>query len=174
MSSLPSDKANNTSENYITLKSSATESEYENANEDALIDFKEIPIYLFQLPDGATIYGFPKQNGVDGLKIAFHGMGDKEYPRNLTVSDDDERRLIEQSYNHTPPKHIDRNISTKEVERMKKACEGRIPVLADRDTRLVHGAVCQYTMTPNEHFLLDSLHGTDDKIIIVSVNLMQH
>ena len=86
------------------------------------------PVYLFELPAG-VFYGFPQLDG-RSLKVAEHTGGQvvvDPLAVNRLVDADEQRRLEEFLAAHLP------NVST----------------------RVTHHAVCLYTMSPDEHFLVD-------------------
>jgi monomeric sarcosine oxidase len=86
------------------------------------------PVYLFELPHG-VFYGFPKLEA-RGVKIAEHSGG-------RTVDD---------------PLTVDRSIDAEEQRRLADVLAAHLPGVSSRVTDHV---VCLYTMTPDEHFLVD-------------------
>lgn len=87
------------------------------------------PVYIWEPPDGDVFYGFPALDGLDGgVKVAIHHSGD-----HVTAAD------------------IDREVNRHDVERMRACLRGRMPAL---DGDWIEGAVCMYTTTPDENFLL--------------------
>jgi len=87
-----------------------------------------LPGYLFELPDG-VFYGFPSMDD-RGLKVGEHSGG-------ATVDD---------------PLHMDRQVNVDEqaaIENFLQAC------LPDTTGSLNEHAVCMYTMTPDESFVVD-------------------
>ena len=87
------------------------------------------PIFIWQLVDHATVYGFPALDGPEGgVKAAFHHSGQ------LTTAET-----------------LDREVQPEEVAVLRSVLSERIPALAGvcRDT-----AVCMYTNTPDEHFVI--------------------
>lgn len=86
------------------------------------------PVYLFELPEG-VFYGYPKLDAW-GVKIAEHSGGrvvDNPLAVDRAIDATEQRRLIEFASNHLP---------------------GVSP-------RVVDHAVCLYTMSPDEHFIVD-------------------
>jgi sarcosine oxidase len=98
---------------------------------DGIIPFlpAHFPIYIWQMADHVTVYGFPALDGPEGgVKAAFHHGG----------------RL-------TTAETIEREVQPEEVATLRSVLSERIPALPGvcRDT-----AVCMYTNTPDEHFLI--------------------
>jgi monomeric sarcosine oxidase len=86
------------------------------------------PVFLFELSDG-VFYGFPKLDG-RGLKVAEH-TGGKE------IND---------------PLSVDRSIDAMEQKSLESFLAAHLPGVRP----LVTGhAVCLYTMSPDEHFIVD-------------------
>lgn len=85
------------------------------------------PIFLFDAPEG-TFYGFPHLEGV-GLKIGRHDAGQV-----------------------TDPHTIDRTIATSEVEELRDVLRKYLPGAAGTVRESI---TCMYTMTPDEHFVID-------------------
>ena len=86
------------------------------------------PVFLFELPHG-VFYGFPKLDA-HGLKVAEHSGG--------AVVDD--------------PLAVDREIDRDEERRL---CEFLADHLPGVSPRVMDHAVCLYTMSPDEHFIVD-------------------
>ncbi len=86
------------------------------------------PVFLFELPTG-IFYGFPKLDDL-GLKFAEHTGGH-------TVSD---------------PLTVDRELDSAEQSRLIEVLSRLMPGVS---TRVTHHAVCMYTMSPDEHFIID-------------------
>jgi sarcosine oxidase len=85
------------------------------------------PIYLFHTPEGAY-YGFPDVPG-QGLKIGRHDGGEV-----------------------TTPQTIRREVSPDEVQKLRDVLDSYMPGAGGPVLRT---ATCMYTMTPDEHFILD-------------------
>jgi sarcosine oxidase len=107
------------------------------------------PIYIWEADetyaDGrfVTFYGFPAVDGPDGpVKVSFHSI-------------DVER---------CTPATIDRNVRPWEVERMRGVLRERIPSLSGECVKAV---TCMYTMTPDEHFVID-LHPAHKQVVVAS------
>ena len=86
------------------------------------------PVFLFELPDG-VFYGFP-QLDPRGVKFAEHSGG-----RVLDV-----------------PLAADRSIDPEEQRRLRDVLPRHLPGVSPRVT---DHAVCLYTMSPDEHFIVD-------------------
>jgi monomeric sarcosine oxidase len=86
------------------------------------------PVYLFELPHG-IFYGFP-QIDQRGVKFAEHSGG-------RTVED---------------PLKVDRTIDAEEERRLVDVLTNYLPGVSSRVTG---HAVCMYTMSPDEHFIVD-------------------
>lgn len=84
--------------------------------------------FAFDLPYG-FIYGFPKRDGF--VKIALHKPGSE-------VSD---------------PTTVDRSVDSDAVEPIARAIRECLPEV---DPTPVKSTVCMYTMTPDEHFIVDT------------------
>ncbi len=104
------------------------------------------PVWLFEEPDG-VFYGFPQLDD-QGFKVAEHSGGQPvKNPSNLDrfVDPNDERRIHD---------FLARRITG-----------------VDHNTRVDH-AVCMYTVTPDEHFMIGQLHGFHD--LFVGAGLSGH
>jgi sarcosine oxidase len=97
------------------------------------------PIFLCEFKPGKSLYGFPDVG--DGIKLALHHHG--------PASD---------------PDTINRTVGPEEVEELRGIIARYVPEAngALRDT-----AVCMYTNTPDEHFIIDR-HPADDRVIVAS------
>jgi sarcosine oxidase len=86
------------------------------------------PAYLYELPQG-IFYGFPRLDEW-GVKVARHTGGD-------AVAD---------------PLHVNREIDPEDQRLVEDFVVAHLPGV---ECRLLHHSVCMYTMTPDEHFLVD-------------------
>ena len=86
------------------------------------------PCYFYETPEG-NFYGFPPTDGF-GLKVAEHSGGQP-------VSD---------------PLAVDRNVSAHDQDQVKRFLARYLPGVSRRRQ---HQVVCLYTMSPDEHFVLD-------------------
>jgi sarcosine oxidase len=84
--------------------------------------------FFFEMPEGA-FYGFPSLDGVR-IKVAEHTGGE-------SVAD---------------PLAVDRSLRESDIERTAGFLR---EVMPDVDPRPSAHSVCLYTMTPDEHFLID-------------------
>jgi sarcosine oxidase len=96
------------------------------------------PAFLIER-DGwpVPLYGFPDYGY--GVKAALHAYGDI-----------------------TTPEALDRNIRDADIERVASALDAWMPGAAGR---FLAGKACMYTLTPDEHFIID-LHPSDSRIVI--------
>ena len=88
-----------------------------------------MPTYLFELPQG-TFYGFPSIDG-QTVKVAEHSGGEP-------VDD---------------PGLVDRGIRDGDTSRLAGFIRSHLPGL---DTTPVRHSVCLYTLTPDQHFIVDT------------------
>lgn len=89
---------------------------------------ENIPCFLYELP-GGVFYGFPKMDG-RGVKVAEHSGGQR-------IDD---------------PMRVDRDVYPDEAERIESFLQRYLPGVSRRRT---DHSVCFYTMTVDEHFLVD-------------------
>ena len=107
---------------------------------------KNIPVYIWDLYEGSNFYGFPRQHGPPGgVKVAIHSSSSAAQ----TIC---------------TPQTIDRSVSDAEVVCMREILGEHIPSLAGE---VVASATCMYTVTPDEHFLID-FHPSSENIILAS------
>jgi sarcosine oxidase len=87
------------------------------------------PIFIHELPDGRMRYGFPTTDG-HSIKLAFHHEGAPAEPDNIdrAIHDEDTRPLQEYAQSW----------------------------LVGAGAKVLRGAVCMYTNTPDERFLVAS------------------
>ena len=88
-----------------------------------------LPVFLYELPQG-IFYGFPQLDD-RGIKVAEHSGG-------IPVSD---------------PAQLDREVDTTEQAAVSGFVRGHIPRVT---TEITDHATCMYTMSPDEHFIVDS------------------
>ena len=86
------------------------------------------PAFFYELPQGCY-YSLPQIDDV-GLKVAEHTGG----------------RVV------TDPRHVNRDVDADDLARVAAFVEAYLP---DATTDCVDHAVCMYTMTPDEHFVVD-------------------
>jgi sarcosine oxidase len=113
--------------------------------------FSRIPIYIWDqgAAGGGSFYGFPLQQGTGGVKVALHQLSDPDLSSQIC-----------------DPDTIDRVVSDEEKHVMRTLLQRRIPLLGDAE--LAETETCMYTMTPNEHFLLDFHPDFKNDVVIVS------
>ncbi len=101
------------------------------------------PVYIFSTGPGDEIYGFPIIGAAsNGVKVGFHHRGPD-----------------------VDPDTVDRRVSPAEEEEMRRLLADRIPGAAGPH---VQSKVCLYTLTPDEHFVIDHLPGGEDRVIVAS------
>jgi sarcosine oxidase len=93
--------------------------------------------FLDRAGAAAALYGFPDAGA--GVKAALHGYGES-----------------------TAPDRIDRSVRDGDVAPVKAALDAFLPGAAGS---FAAGKVCMYTLTPDEHFILD-LHPRDARIVL--------
>jgi glycine/D-amino acid oxidase-like deaminating enzyme len=86
------------------------------------------PCFFFEVPEG-YFYGFP-QIDERGVKLAEHSGG-------AVVED---------------PLHDDRSVEPRDLERVRQFLRQAMPGVTREQTQ---HAVCYYTMSPDEHFVVD-------------------
>lgn len=87
-----------------------------------------LPVFLFELPAG-VFYGFPKLDE-RGVKVAEHTGG-------CAIKD---------------PLTVDRSIDPNEQQRVSDFLAAQLPRVSDR---VAGHSACLYTMSPDEHFIVD-------------------
>jgi sarcosine oxidase len=92
---------------------------------------EQMPIYIREMEKGQPLlYGFPL-TGVDseGVKVSLHGSNE-----------------------YCTPETVDREIRAEDERVIRERLAEALPLLAGR---LLHAETCLYTMTPDEHFVID-------------------
>lgn len=108
-----------------------------------LFSLERCPIFIWELPDGRATYGFPEIPGAPlGVKIAFHNYGPV-----------------------VTPETIDRQVHAEEVAEIRAFTAQRMPDIATGE--LLATATCMYTLTPDQHFVLDA-HPRHPQVLICS------
>jgi sarcosine oxidase len=97
------------------------------------------PIYIWEYEPNRFFYGFPDLG--DGMKLAFHHQG--------TVTD---------------PDNLNTAVTPEEIESMHSLLDRFLPSAAGQ---LKSHAVCMYTNTPDEHFIID-FHPCFGQVLLVS------
>lgn len=104
-------------------------------------DKKIFPIFLWEPDQGPFLYGLPRIDEAGDPKIAIHHGGEE-----------------------CTPSTIDRNIRPEDEAAIRSAIEFRIPLL---NGEVSHAATCMYTMTPDEHFIIDA-HPRHPQVIVAA------
>jgi sarcosine oxidase len=99
----------------------------------------QCPIHIWEYAPQRFFYGFP--NLGDGVKVAFHHQGQ-----------------------HVQPDGIRREVEERETEEIREILVRFMPAA---NGPLKSAAVCMYTNTPDEHFILD-LHPSYRQVLIAS------
>ena len=107
--------------------------------EPALFAPERFPIFVWEWTPGWACYGFPDVG--DGFKLAVHHHGER-----------------------TTPDSVDRELRAEDEETIREIVRRLFPA---GDGELRESAVCLYTNTPDEHFVIDRLPG-DERIIVAS------
>jgi sarcosine oxidase len=102
-------------------------------------ELERAPVWLFETPAG-VYYGFPKIGGE--LKAAEHSHGE-------TVAD---------------PLTVDRSLHADEEERLRRFLAAHLPSV---DGPVTRHAVCMYTMTPDQDFIVD-VHPTVPGVALIA------
>ena len=90
------------------------------------------PVYILDMGKGTFLYGFPAIDGRGGgVKVAFY------------------RELVSVT---TTAGTVEREVKSDEIERMFSAASTLLPGLSPRCLR---AKTCLYTMTPDQHFVID-------------------
>jgi sarcosine oxidase len=92
--------------------------------------FHNLPIYLWDTPDGETFYGFPHVE-LPGAKVAMHHSGE-----------------------FCDPDTVDRGVHPRDEARLREAIGSRLPTL---NGAVLDGLVCLYENSPDRHFMIDRL-----------------
>jgi sarcosine oxidase len=100
------------------------------------------PVWIWDHPEGTSIYGFPLLDGA--VKVGLHSLGQPPKP--------------------TTPGEIDRVVAAGEVQEAARLAALRLPDLPGRHVR---SAVCTYTLTPDEHFVIGP-HPVEPRVSIAA------
>ncbi|MDQ0254868.1 sarcosine oxidase/N-methyl-L-tryptophan oxidase [Evansella vedderi] len=115
-------------------------------SEEKLFSADQFPAYSYTLPTG-TYYGFPSFRG-SGVKVGRHDGGDSVDPDN-----------INREFGAFPEDEGD----------LRSFLETNMPEAAGS---LKKGSVCMYTLTPDEHFIVD--HHPHNKNVIIAAGFSGH
>ena len=99
------------------------------------------PAFVWELTPGDALYGLADV-GRGAPKVGFHH---RRFP--------------------IDPDHVDRDATSEEVAAMRAVLAERLPALAQGS---VVSATCRYTMTPDEHFVIGHLPGTDGRVSVAA------
>ncbi len=103
------------------------------------------PVYLWEYEPGAEFYGFPALGDGRGAKVAFfHHAGPADA---------------------ADPDHLHREVLAAEAETLREVLADRLPDLAGR---WLSGTACMYTMTPDRHFVVGPVDGTDGRVTVAA------
>ena len=123
----------------LPLRVERTVAYWFDALEPALFTAERFPIFIHEFAPGRSWYGFPDLG--DGVKVALHHQGATVEPDSISrIVGDDEIAFV-------------RSL----LERYLPAANGSL-----RET-----AVCMYTNTPDDHFILDR-HPVSERVIVAS------
>ncbi|RFZ94001.1 N-methyl-L-tryptophan oxidase [Mucilaginibacter conchicola] len=113
---------------------------FKNKNSAAQANVKpdNLPVYIWQSAPDELFYGFPDLG--DGIKVALHHFG---------------RPVV--------PDELKDDVTGEEINRMQGIVEKYFNISPEFN----YSAVCMYTNTPDEHFIIDH-HPDDERIIIAS------
>jgi sarcosine oxidase len=100
---------------------------------------EQFPIFIRQYASDRFFYGFPDLG--DGVKVAFHHQGGKVDPNALS-----------------------QEVDQGEIDEMRDVLSQYLP---DANGKLLSTAVCMYTNTPDEHFILD-YHPRFPQVVVAS------
>jgi sarcosine oxidase len=99
----------------------------------------QFPIFIRQYAPNHFFYGFPDLG--DGVKVAFHHEGKQ-----------------------IDPDAISQQVDSAEIAQMRQVLTEYLP---DANGELLSTAVCKYTNTPDEHFVLD-YHPEFPRVVVAS------
>jgi sarcosine oxidase len=107
--------------------------------EPALFTPERFPVFVWEWKPGWAFYGFPDVG--DGFKVAVHHHGEA-----------------------TTPDTVDRGLRPDDEEAIRELVRRFFPA---GDGELRESAVCLYTNTPDEHFVIDRLPD-DERVLVAS------
>lgn len=114
---------------------------------EGIENFDDIPVYIWDMENGVNFYGFPRQGAEASVKVAMHGA-DKSTALKMSCT----------------PATVDRSEHADETEQLRQLLRAKIPTL---DARLAETVTCMYTLTKDQHFVLD-FHPNHPNALIVS------
>lgn len=107
-------------------------------------DSNHFPVFIWEHADGATWYGIPSdasEPDVRGVKLALHHQGDTA----------------------REPDGISRDVTDDDVRSVRALIQQYLP---DADGPVAESAVCLYTNTPDEDFVIDSPSGHPEMLVV--------
>ena len=105
---------------------------------------EQFPIYIWQERPGVESYGFPAVNGPDGgMKVAFFHSPVREV---------------------VTPENVERTVRPEDVSSLRATLRQFFPAL---DGAYLRGAVCLYSMTPDQHFIIGP-HPRHARVIVAA------
>lgn len=113
---------------------------YDTGADRAALAPGRMPVFIWEWSPGRYVYGFPDLG--DGVKLAVHHEG-----------------------RPADPDRVDRTVADAEAEGLEDVVRTRAPALLGKGRR--DAAVCLYTNTPDQDFVLDR-HPGDPRVVIVS------
>jgi sarcosine oxidase len=114
---------------------------FEPAGDRAAFAPDHFPAFVWELTPGDALYGLADV-GSGAPKVGFHHR-----------------------HRPTDPDAVDREVSPQEVAAMRGVLAERIPALRGR---CLASAVCMYTMTPDEHFVIGHLPGSGGRVSVAA------
>ena len=95
-----------------------------------LFDSSFFPVFMWEPEGGPLFYGMPRVTGAGEPKVGIHSGREQ-----------------------CTPSTIDRSIHSQDEQAIRSAIGSRIPAL---NGQISHAATCMYTVTPDEHFIIDT------------------
>jgi sarcosine oxidase len=141
--------------------------------------YKNIPIYIWDLGEGeGNFYGFPallKSDRLTNIPGAAVSKGAADAP---ALSEDDDYYELKVAYHVRydydssgdvveDPLLVERTVRPSDLGTLARVVEDHFPLLKDPLNNISHHAVCMYTMTHDEHFLID-FHPQYGKRVVVA------
>ncbi len=114
---------------------------FEPAGERGAFAPDRFPAFVWELAPGDALYGLADV-GSGAPKVGFHHR-----------------------HRPTDPDDVDRKVSPEEIAAMRAVLAERIPALRGR---CLASAVCMYTMTPDEHFVIGHLPGSGGRVSVAA------
>ena len=99
-------------------------------SQPSAFDGRIFPIFIWEPEQGPMFYGLPRTRQAGEPKVGIHSGGEE-----------------------CTPSTIDRVIRARDELAIRAAISSRIPAL---NGKVSHAATCMYTMTPDQHFIIDA------------------